>query len=831
MPDPTPGNSAKLQAIIEFTAVLDKSSFAGIKKELDELNGTGGAKKPDDEDSDKSSPNAPTSPDGAPKKEGLGAAATGVIDTIKNPMDGGKKEAGGEGGGMGAGLMMGVAAGMKVIEGGMQLLSKMAQIIIDSSPLLQSSLKLFSTSMKLLFMPLGNMIGKILMPIMIKYLQKSADRLSKLKGDESIETLTSGAIEDMMGALFDVMGAILTKVMPGLLTGLVQGIGAAIGNLFGGNNNVSAGFDSAISEYEEKFSSSGLALTKFSAGTASALDRFGWVMNTSNNNIGKATSDLATTFYTSQTTIENGFNETATTYTTGTTKMITYLNDSFNLVAAGANLVYDTITGQVSVFGTKIDGVYNSFINPILTKTTEMNGALGGLTTWVININTELSTLVDTVRKTVDAISETLRDQNIEQPEKIKYGDDNLLKYSTIAAWGGKENIASKGISAEEAVSMGASEQDVNSNQTYYMRQAGGRFIITDFDGNIKKQGIYNMDEFKKLVTKKSLINSGGMSAEGAMRIKSGNVFGNTDTNEILNMAYGSGNQDHLKWAKNISDINTNPKNNSNTPTKNATGKITNGPENAIIGEAGREAVVPIPDEMFTKYSNDEIYSRLSGALTPGVSNLKQKIDGASGSYDLYKNISNSNDKTYNSTINNNKTDATKINNTSNSTNTTNKTNNNNINNSKIQNDLTKLSTIYNNKTDESINTTNKNIYTETPTTNSIINNSSTTESDSSSGLSNYYGLNTKDTEKEVDRFSNDTILSGVKNANQSIQAIDTKIETVTTAANATAKNKQSSANATINLTISGNVYGVDDLKATIKQAFDEYAYQFKGAY
>ncbi len=614
-------NSAKLKAVIEFTAKVDKSSFGALKKEIDALNGTGSGGGKDNTGSkhvDQSLPKNTKEVEEYNKKGSM------------SKLFGGKKEdkEGGLGASMGGGMggaMVGVAAGMKVMSGILEVLQQMLQLIIDSSPLLQAALKLFSTSMKLLFMPLGNMIARILMPIMIKFMQKSAERAQRYANDPnvSIEELTTGAITDMMGALFELVGKIVTEVLPGLLIGLAKGLWAA---MTGGD--ISSGFKESIDKYSDAFKASNLTLTKFSKGMASALDRFGWVMNTANNELGKASSDMATTFYESKSTIEGGFNETSTTYTTGTTKMIEYLNQSFNLVASGASLIYDTITGQAQVFGQSIEGVYNSFIDPINTATTNMNDELGNLGASIANFNSALGGLVTSVSATVKSISSSLRNDTLSgmKSANVKFGNDNVLKASTRAAWGG-DDVNATAINAEQARSMGAT--DVQQGQTYYIRQAGGRFIVSDVEGNIKKQGIYNMEEFKKKVNWKSMTAAMGTSEfQGFMRLQGQTaVWDMLDRAQGENRAYGSGNtEDISRYGQNLATINE-----ANKTTAMASGGITNGPQRALIGEAKREAVVPLGDDLTSRYSNQEIYSRLRGALTPGITDLDQKIDSASG--------------------------------------------------------------------------------------------------------------------------------------------------------------------------------------------------------
>lgn len=655
-----PANNAQLTATIKFIAKMDEKSFGAVKNKLKEMNpemsGEAGApqydKTPNTRKTAQAITKQPSLVDNVPgakqedfsgkskytEKEGLGeimGAVTGVASGkgIQAP----KEEAeGAAGGGMGKGgaAMVGIGAAMKIFESIFAVIQKLYQLIAESSPLMQATNKLFMTSMKILFMPLGNMIAKVLMPIMMKYMQKSVDRMSKLTGNESIQELTTGAMQDMIGALMEIFGTVMSQIMPGVVMGIVDGIKAA---LFGGNTKsaVTNAMSPYQDEYNKNIAETNGYLTEFNTGLAEGLDRFGMVMYTANNKAGKASSDMATTIYKSSRTIENGFDETSTVWVQGTTKAIDDLNKSLNLVAAGATFTYNTITGQAQAFGTKITqalkdigGAFNSFVDPIRTPITKISNELGKLATPISKFNNELGNLTATVANTIAAIEMKLRKDSLAgvQPAKIKWNNDLALRASSLAA-GITETQNATSLTHEEAYALGV--KDIKENEKLYVRQAGGRFIITDTAGEIRGQGISNMEDFQSRVntgTMKEYMPGGGMFGAGWTYAREGNALP-TLWADVMKDVYGNGTDNSEYYTSILENLSNNS---SQVPA--AEGGIFDSPTRTLMAEAGKkEAAIPLSKDLTDRYSNEEIYSRLKNATTPGISNLDQKIDSASG--------------------------------------------------------------------------------------------------------------------------------------------------------------------------------------------------------
>lgn len=76
-----------------------------------------------------------------------------------------------------------ISGGMKgmtgVLEGIMQVVSKLFSAIIDASPMLQGVLKIVDKMFKMILMPIGNLIARLLLPIAIKMANKTMQFLSK----------------------------------------------------------------------------------------------------------------------------------------------------------------------------------------------------------------------------------------------------------------------------------------------------------------------------------------------------------------------------------------------------------------------------------------------------------------------------------------------------------------------------------------------------------------------------------------------------------------------------------------------------------------------------
>lgn len=925
-----PANNAQLTATIKFIAKMDEKSFGAVKNTLKQMNGESGGESGAQKEGETNTPTKPNTraaaesitrqPNLAEKLPGVkpeddryqsktkydkenkdpSGGASEIMSSVGDMLSGKgvqapKEEREGSGkGGMGAGgaAMVGIGAAMKIFESIFAVLQKIFQLIMDSSPLLQSVGKLFMTSMKLLFMPIGNMIGKVLMPIMMKYMQKSVDRMSKLDGTESIQELTTGAMTDMIGALIEVFQKVVTDIMPAVIMGIVDGIKAAL-NPFG---NTETAVKNSMSKYQDEYNKNieetNSYLTEFNSGLADGLDRFGMVINTSNNKSGKAMSDMATVVYSSARTIENGFDETSTVYVQGTTKMINTLDKAFNLVAAGATFTYNTITGQAQAFGTKltqalkdIGGAFNSFISPIKTPITQISTELGKLATPIAAFNRELGNMVATVANTIAAIEMKLRNDSISdlkaQAPKFKSGlGDASRKLIFEAAQASGEKMQTASLNPEDYKALGIT--NAPDGVQLYLRSAGGAYMITDVYGNnplgSQSFGFTDINKAKSLLPNADAINK--LYQEGGFKIggvESGGTFGgyaNVGQEFVQNAVGGSGPD------KGVIDY----VNNLLKTQNHASGTITNGPQRAVIGEAGKEAVVPLDDDLTSRYSNEEIFSRLKNATTPGISNLDQKIDSASGANKdptstRTNTVPNSTQKPidYTSLLGSilNKINE-KILNKPQSDNTNKTQIIEKYTNEDLFNAITSKNYGEANKTIESTNTNlranteistnkkdNSNLFSdalnkinETSMPTQKLTNDDYSNKDLFNLLSNKNNMNL-DTEKKpqssldifgkvsnikegqketqtppIDKYSNEEIYKLISTKNTPrINDLDKKVDSVASTNNTSNNKKQVAPQVTLQVIIQGDVYGIEKIETAVKGIMQQNAYLLKGSY
>lgn len=627
------GNSAKLRAVVELVAKMDKTSFKAVEDTIKKMGGSSS----DTSNSTGSNQNKDKSNGGAKLvQEGMGTVTGGATGGGAGAVNGAAGAGAGEGGGAGAGIMMGIAAGMKVITSIMELLGKMAQLIIDSSPLLQSVLKLLSTSIKLLFMPLGNMIARILMPIMLKYLQKGAERAQKYAagGNASIEELTSGAVTDMVSAMMEIFGAVMTQVLPGLFKGLLEGIWNALTG--GSASSTLSAFDQNMKAYQQKYTdavkNTGALASEFSVGLASGIDQFGLVMYTANNDAGKAVSSLATTVYKGATTIENGFNASHTVFVQGTSDIIDVINEKFNLVGTAITTTYETITGYASTFGSDVA----SLISTLGTNNISLNTQLSTTTTNVSDLNTligssesntgicgGLNKLVSALTATANAILGIQTDKKLDASDlgsirTTNLGGSDVGATSTdylFSDVGGTNKIVE--LSSQEKADMGFEGQKRLFVRTV---EGTGRYVIQDAMGNVVKYGINDQNAFNTNFNYNAAWNSSrgsGISSEERGQSGYWNIW------DYLRDAQGSGSEDPFATIVNrlMADSEralTVDASGSTYKVAAAGGKVVSGgAQSMIAGEAGTEVIYNPGSEARDKMSNDEILGRLRSAINP----------------------------------------------------------------------------------------------------------------------------------------------------------------------------------------------------------------------
>jgi hypothetical protein len=231
-----------------------------------------------------------------------------------------------------------------VIEGIFQVMTKMFNAIMDASPLLQGMLKIVDKMFKLILMPIGNMIGRLLMPYVIKMARKTTEYLSKFgnAGPEQMADAMAEGVNIALESMIEMMMVILTKVLWPMFKGLIEGIGRVIAGLMSGQ-----GFDINKLAPPEMPSSIGEDLQALmgnaAVGMGDIINTFGMTVQTGNRIAGNSFAEAATIFYKGSADIENGFQSVHEVLIIGTTKAIKEANDMFNLQAAGLVTIIDTV--------------------------------------------------------------------------------------------------------------------------------------------------------------------------------------------------------------------------------------------------------------------------------------------------------------------------------------------------------------------------------------------------------------------------------------------------------------------------------------------------------
>lgn len=219
-----------------------------------------------------------------------------MVDTAGsgNAGEAGAAAEGGAGGAMGA---MGIALKVigKAIETVVQILSKIANMIIESSPMLKGVLGVIDKMFKLVLMPVGNMIGRLLLPLTIKMANKTVDLLQKYAtaGPEKMSEAATEGFGIIVESMVEMMGVIFNQVLPPVLGALGNAIVNGIASIFGAGKKEEettsgADYSKDLKELMGKTGASGV-------GAGTVMDQFGYAMITSNKSAGNYAGTLDTT--------------------------------------------------------------------------------------------------------------------------------------------------------------------------------------------------------------------------------------------------------------------------------------------------------------------------------------------------------------------------------------------------------------------------------------------------------------------------------------------------------------------------------------------------------
>ena len=233
----------------------------------------------------------------------------------------------------------------KIGETVVEIMTKLMQVIIDSSPYLQGVLKLIDKMFKLVLMPVGNMIAKILLPLALKMATKTMAVMQKYANADPSDLMNAASdgftvITDSIG---EMIGAILFKVLVPLFSGLIQGLVQGIGQIFGGSGGNTT-FQNPFGSTSDDFSKLMSTGTK---GMGDVMSQFGLTLQTGNKLAGSSTTELATVLYGGSSGIADGFQSVNSVLAIGSTGALNSLSN-YNIANAGFLKVINTTT---SAFG------------------------------------------------------------------------------------------------------------------------------------------------------------------------------------------------------------------------------------------------------------------------------------------------------------------------------------------------------------------------------------------------------------------------------------------------------------------------------------------------
>jgi hypothetical protein len=255
-----------------------------------------------------------------------------------------------------------------VVDGIFQVIGKLFNAIMDASPLLSGVLKIVDKMFRLILMPIGNMIARLLLPMAINMAKKTMAFLSKYgnAGPEKIGDALTEGLTMALESIVDMLSVVMTKVLWPVLTALGQAIVNGIayvlsGGLLGSNKAVAEyapGEDYGNMIQKDVTDLLGIAGTGF----GNAVDQFGLTLQTGNRIAGNSFSELATAFYYGSSDIANGFQSVHDVLIIGTTKAIEKFGDTFNLSGAGMVTVINTVTESFKKLIPHVEAAITTFV-------------------------------------------------------------------------------------------------------------------------------------------------------------------------------------------------------------------------------------------------------------------------------------------------------------------------------------------------------------------------------------------------------------------------------------------------------------------------------------
>jgi hypothetical protein len=343
-----------------------------------------------------------------------------------------------------------VTAIMKIGEVIVQLMTKLVNMIIDSSPYLQGVLKIIDKMFKLVLMPVGNMIARILLPLAVKMANKTMALLQKYSnaGPEEMINAASDGFTVIIDSMVEMIGTVLGKALWPLIVGGVK----ALGNILTGQSpDYNSPYSSATSDLESLLGSSSSVLS-------STMDQFGLTILTGNKMVQSSTGELATVIYSGASSIEDGFQSNSNVLAIGTTGALNSLN-AYNIANAGMVTVVNTTTASFA------------------------------------NLNLAISQLADLIQETLP--------EETPEPEKKSGGGWNPLQWlafgmSPVLASGYMlatgEPLGGKGSAFDRRWLGNSSTVDISNNSN---TNSGTGTVNVTFNGDV-----YGMDDFDSKVQK-----------------------------------------------------------------------------------------------------------------------------------------------------------------------------------------------------------------------------------------------------------------------------------------------------------------------------------------
>ena len=375
-----------------------------------------------------------------------------------------------------------ISGGLKgvsgILEGIMNVVSKMFSSIIDASPMLQGVLKIVDKMFKMILMPIGNMIARLLLPVAIKMANKTMQFLSKFgnAGPDQLEEMMEAGMTIALDSFIEMIGVILTKVLVPIFKGLASAIVNAIKGIFGRGSEE----DYGASQFSFGAEDISLLMGGASEGFVNVIDQFGMTVQTGNKEIGTSQTELATVFYTGAVDIANGFQSLHDVLAIGTPGILSKFENEFNTAAAG---VYTSIDTLKESFGTLSDFLDQFVIDH--TEQEEEEAATTKKNKW-FDITSPIVKTIYSVDRGYNIGGGKRRDMSELTEEELYYARYPLSGYKQFANGGlaTKPTKAIIGESGPEAV--------IPLNK---LKGNGGQNIEIHINGDI-----YGMDDFNRKI-------------------------------------------------------------------------------------------------------------------------------------------------------------------------------------------------------------------------------------------------------------------------------------------------------------------------------------------